>query len=103
MTTDQLEVSFTGPEDLSPHVARYLKGEQYDETEGKGMTGSENELLWIIGAVLGSPIVAKLIDLLKDSLTQAKVGKASLSRNGKVIMEGATPAQIIKVLRELNK
>jgi hypothetical protein len=101
MPTGMIELTFTGPESLSEDVAKHLQNEPYDETEAHGMIGTESLLVWVIGAVLGSPVVVKLLDLLRDPNATQKITRVTLTRDGDVILENATPKQIADYLRTI--
>ena len=98
---NDVEISILGAEELSAELAMALEGHDYAEVEASGITGAEGDLSWLIAAILGSPVVSKVLDVLEKSVARRKISKVSITKDGKVEIEGATPDEAAKVLRAL--
>jgi hypothetical protein len=90
-----------GAKELSEEMAKALTGHDYSEVEGNEITGVEGELSWLIVAILGSPVISKILDVLEKSVARRKISKVTISKDGKVEIEGATPDEAAKILRSL--
>lgn len=101
MNSGNVTISFIGSSDLSNDVENALGDFEYTEVETNQMTGGENELSWLIAAVLGSPVLSKTIDFFEKTISGKKISKVTISKDGKVEIEGASPTEAIKILRAL--
>ena len=97
----EIEISIIGAEELSEEMASALAGYDYSEVQGNEITGVEGELSWPIAAILGSPVISKVLDVLEKSAARKKISKVTIAKDGKVEIEGATPEEAAKILRSL--
>lgn len=97
----EIEISIIGAEELSEEMASALAGYDYSEVQGNEITGVEGELSWLIAAILGSPVISKVLDVLEKSVARKKISKVTIAKDGKVEIEGATPEEAAKILRSL--
>lgn len=96
-----ITISLLGASDLSDELAVALEGHDYAEVENSEMTGAEGDLSWLIAAVLGSPVLSKVLDVLEKSVARKKISKVTISKDGKVEIEGASPEEAAKILRSI--
>ncbi len=102
MSENKITISILGASGIAEDVAIQLEGHDYSEVENNEVTGAEGELSWLIAAVLGSPVVSKVLDLLESSMARKKISKVTVSKDGKVEIEGASPEEAAQILRSLN-
>jgi hypothetical protein len=99
----EIIVSLHGTKADSRDIRDALGDLPYDEVEAHGMTGMEHEIAWLVGAVLGSPVAVKLLDLLEKTNAARKIKKVSITRDGKVVIEGAMPADAARLIRAISQ
>jgi hypothetical protein len=97
----EINVSLSGSENDAEEIRAELAGIPFDEVEAHSMTGMEHDIAWIIGAALGSPVVVKLLDVLQKANAERKIKKVSISKDGRVIIEGAMPRDAAKLIRTI--
>lgn len=97
----EITISILGSPSFSDEIAAALKGHDYAEVERNEMTGTESELSWLVVAILGSPVIGKLLDVLEKAAARKKISKVTVSKDGKVEIEGASPKEAARILRML--
>lgn len=96
-----LTISILAQDENAEPIRAALEGVDHSEVDAHSMTGLEGGIAWLITAVLASPVLVKLLDILQDAATAEKIDKVSVKKNGKVVVEGASAKEAAKLIQKL--
>ena len=100
-TMTDLTISILAQDENAEPIRAALEGVDHSEVDAHSMTGLEGGIAWLITAVLASPVLVKLLDILQDAATAEKIDKVSVKKNGKVVVEGASAKEAAKLIQKL--
>src|ERR1700724_2844679 len=107
MSSPEYSLTWESDADSVDEIEKALADLPYDEVETRSADGTIHGMLWMMALQVAKPVLTKVGAFVDKHLTEfmnaRKVGKVTIKKDGQVIIENATPAQIKKVLKEIEE